>query len=37
VRVTSDGLVVFAPFGLTDLIGIVARRNRTIVTRDVYD
>ena len=37
VRVTSDGLVVCAPFGLTDLIGMVARPNKTIVTRDVYE
>jgi len=28
---------VCAPFGLADLISMVARANKTIVTRDVYE
>lgn len=37
VRHDSEGFVVCAPFGLSDLLGMVARPNKTIVTRDVYD
>lgn len=33
----QEGFVVYAPFGLSDLIGIVARPNKTIVTQDVYE
>ena len=29
--------MVCAPFGLSDLLGMVARPNKAIVTRDVYD
>jgi hypothetical protein len=39
VGVRRDGgrLVVCAPFGLADLIGMVARPNKAIVTRQVYE
>lgn len=37
VRRDRDGFVVCAPFGLSDLLGMVARPNKTIVTRDVYE
>lgn len=37
VRPGPDGLVVCAPYGLADLLGIVARPNKSIVTRDVYE
>jgi hypothetical protein len=37
VRYDGDRFVVCAPFGLADLISIVARANKTIVTRDVYE
>jgi hypothetical protein len=37
VRRDGDGFVVCAPFGLADLLGMVARPNKTIVTRDVYE
>ena len=37
VRQDSEGFVVCAPFGLADLLGMVARPNKTIVTQDVYE
>jgi hypothetical protein len=37
VREDEAGLVVCAPFGLSDLLGIVARPNKTVVTQDVYE
>ena len=37
VRPGPDGLVVCAPFGLSDLLGMVARPNKTIVSREVYE
>ncbi len=37
VRQDGDGFVVCAPFGLADLLGMVARPNKAIVTRDVYE
>jgi uncharacterized protein len=37
VRPGADGLVVCAPYGLADLLGMVARPNKSIVTRDVYE
>jgi uncharacterized protein len=37
VRRDADGFVVCAPFGLSDLIGMVARPNKAIVTQDVYE
>lgn len=37
VRSGPDGLVVCAPYGLADLLGMVARPNKAIVTRDVYE
>lgn len=37
VRPGRDGLVVCAPYGLADLLGMVARPNKAIVTRDVYE
>jgi hypothetical protein len=37
VRRDRENFVVCAPFGLSDLIGMVARPNKAIVTRDVYE
>ena len=37
VRRDSAGSAVFAPFGLSDLLGMVARPNKAIVSRDVYE
>jgi hypothetical protein len=37
VRHDRDGFVVCAPFGLADLLGMVARPNKAIVSRDVYE
>ncbi len=37
VRRDEQGFVVCAPFGLSDLLGMVARPNKAIVTRDVYE
>lgn len=37
VRTGPDGLVVCAPYGLSDLLGMVARPNKVIVTQDVYE
>jgi uncharacterized protein len=35
-RYDHEGFVVCAPFGLADLLGMVARPNKAIVSRDVY-
>ncbi|MBO0729160.1 MAG: nucleotidyltransferase family protein [Acidimicrobiaceae bacterium] len=37
VRLDNDGLVVCAPFGLSDLFGMVARPNKAIISRDIYE
>jgi uncharacterized protein len=37
VRQDDRGLVVCAPFGLADLLGMVARPNKAIVSREVYE
>lgn len=37
VRRDSDGLTVCAPYGLADALGMVARPNKAIVSRDVYE
>ena len=37
VRRDAAGSVVFAPYGLSDLLGMVARPNKAIVGRDVYE
>lgn len=37
VRRDAGGSAVFAPFGLSDLVGMVARPNKVIVSRDVYE
>jgi hypothetical protein len=37
VRRDGQGFIVCAPFGLSDLIGMVARPNKVIVTQDVYE
>jgi hypothetical protein len=37
VRQDDDGFIVCAPFGLSDLMGMVVRPNKTLVTRDVYE
>jgi hypothetical protein len=36
VRLDNHGFVVVAPFGLSDLLGMVARPNKAIVSEDVY-
>jgi hypothetical protein len=37
VRRDSGGFVAWAPFGLTDLLGMVVRPNKARVTRDIYE
>lgn len=37
VRPDSDAIIVCAPFGLSDLLGMLVRPNKTIVTREVYE
>lgn len=37
VREDMAGFVVCAPFGLSDLLGMVARPNKAVVTRDLYE
>lgn len=37
VRLDADFFTVCAPFGLSDLLGMVARPNKAIVSQDVYD
>ncbi|HET7739066.1 MAG TPA: nucleotidyltransferase family protein [Mycobacterium sp.] len=37
VRRDAGGSVVLAPFGLSDLLGMVARPNKVIVSREVYE
>ena len=37
VRLTRVGPVVFAPFGLADLFGLVVRANRVQITREIYE
>ena len=37
VRVDTGGLTVCAPYGLSDLLGMVARPNRVIATREIYE
>jgi hypothetical protein len=37
VRRDEQGFIVCAPFGLSDLLGMVARPNKVIVTQDVYE
>lgn len=37
VRYDGDRFVVCAPFGLSDMFGLVVRPNKAIVTRQVYE
>jgi len=37
VRTGADGFTVCAPYGLADLLGMVARPNKRIVTREIYE
>jgi hypothetical protein len=37
VRYEDDGFAVCAPFGLADLFAMVARPNKTLTTREVYE
>jgi hypothetical protein len=37
VRRDHAGFIVCAPYGLADLLGMVARPNKTIVSQDVYE
>jgi hypothetical protein len=36
VRRDDNGFAVYAPFGLSDLIGMVVRPNKTLVSEEVY-
>lgn len=33
----NNGLVVFAPHGLTDLFGLIVRANKIKITKDIYE
>jgi hypothetical protein len=37
VRTDNHGFVVCAPFGLADALAMIARPNKAVVTRDVYE
>lgn len=37
VTLTGDGLKVYAPHGLTDLLGLVVRANKVQIQREVYE
>ncbi len=37
IRPTPSGLSIFAPFGLSDLFGLVVRPNKTQITRATYE
>jgi uncharacterized protein len=37
VQPRSDGLHVFSPYGLADLLGLIVRPNKKQITRPVYD
>ena len=37
VQPTSSGLSITAPFGLSDLLGLVVRPNKTQITRSIYE
>jgi hypothetical protein len=37
IRPTPSGLSIFAPFGLSDLLGLVVRPNKTQITRATYE
>jgi hypothetical protein len=37
VRRDSERFVIYAPFGLSDLLGMVVRPNKAIVSREVYE
>ena len=37
VQLRSDGLRVFAPYGLSDLLGLIVRPNKKQITRPIYD
>ena len=37
VRYTNEGLSVFAPFGLDDLLGMIVRANKALITKKIYE
>jgi hypothetical protein len=37
VRPDGSGLTITAPFGLSDLLGLIVRPNKTQISQDVYD
>jgi uncharacterized protein len=37
VQPRADGLQVFAPYGLSDLLGLIVRRNKKQITQAIYD
>lgn len=37
VQPRADGLHVFAPYGLSDLLGLIVRPNKKQITRPIYD
>ena len=37
IRPTEAGLSIFAPFGLSDLLGLIVRPNKTQITQAIYE
>lgn len=37
VQPRADGLHVFAPYGLSDLLGLIVRPNKKQITRPIYE
>jgi hypothetical protein len=37
VRYQGSKLVVYAPYGLNDMMGLIARANKGLITREVYE
>jgi uncharacterized protein len=37
IRPTASGLSIFAPFGLSDLFGLIVRPNKTQITQAIYE
>ncbi len=37
VQPRADGLHVFAPYGLSDLLGLIVRPNKKQITRSIYE
>ena len=37
IRPSAEGLQLYAPYGISDLLGLVVRPNRKQITRDIYE